>query len=165
VQRIEPKTKELGESQARHVYDDDSEAEGVSVASGSVADAPEAPESPGAIQKHENFAIGNILFEFNSAELADGHEELLAPLVSHLKSVPFKKLDIEGYTDSVGKPAYNLDLSRRRSQSVRNYLIKFAGLTASKITASGFGATHPIASNSNYQGRQANRRVEFKIEH
>lgn len=112
----------------------------------------------------EAFRIGNLLFEFNSAEMAAGFEDMLSPLVERLKSRPFKHLKIEGYTDSVGRRAYNLDLSRRRAESVRKYLINVAHLPARKMEAAGFGPDNPIASNSNYQGRQANRRVEFKID-
>ena len=112
----------------------------------------------------EEFRIGNILFEFNSAKMAPGHELMLNPLVQRLKTKPFKHLMIEGYTDSVGRAAYNLDLSRRRAESVRNYLIGTGHLPPSKIDAVGYGAENPIESNDNFQGRQANRRVEFKID-
>ncbi len=122
-----------------------------------------AEPSP-ATKPVEAFRIGNLLFEFNSAQMAGGYEDMLAPLVERLKSRPFKHLKIEGYTDSVGRRAYNLDLSRRRADSVRKYLINVAHLAAQKMEADGFGPDNPIESNANYQGRQANRRVEFKID-
>jgi outer membrane protein OmpA-like peptidoglycan-associated protein len=69
---------------------------------------------------------------------------------------------IEGHTDSIGYADYNLDLSRRRADNVRDTLVAF-GLPAAKVSANGYGAQKPIASNGNFQGRALNRRVEFKV--
>ena len=139
--------------------------EPLSVDQTTVKSRDESASTPIDPMAPENFRVGNILFEFNSANLVAGHEGMLAPLVAHLKEKPFRHLTIEGHTDSVGRSAYNLDLSRRRAESVRLHLTKTAGIPSAKVEAVGYGAARPIQSNSNYQGRQANRRVEFKIEH
>jgi outer membrane protein OmpA-like peptidoglycan-associated protein len=73
-----------------------------------------------------------------------------------------KRLSIEGHTDDRGKPARNLDLSQRRAESVRRFLIEH-GVAAERLEAHGYGQTQPISSNRTVQGRAANRRVEFKI--
>lgn len=83
---------------------------------------------------------------------------------TELKRRKFTKLTIEGHTDSVGRVAYNNDLSLRRANAIRDYLIKVENVPAEKIITAGLGPSRPIASNGNYQGRQANRRVEFLIE-
>ncbi|SAK86449.1 OmpA/MotB domain-containing protein [Caballeronia temeraria] len=71
------------------------------------------------------------------------------------------KLQIGGYTDSSGDAAVNLQLSEKRAQAVRSYLIQH-GVPAETLTAEGFGDAHPIGDNATNQGRAANRRIEFK---
>ena len=74
---------------------------------------------------------------------------------------PNLKLEIDGYTDSVGDAAHNLDLSKRRAQAVQTVLVSQFGVDAGRLTASGFGAGKPIGSNDTPDGRAENRRVEF----
>lgn len=78
-----------------------------------------APTFGGARAQPSRFIVGNILFESNSATLAPNHAEVLAALVGFLKSHDFKKLRIEGHTDSVGAAEYNKKLSQRREQEPR----------------------------------------------
>jgi outer membrane protein OmpA-like peptidoglycan-associated protein len=75
---------------------------------------------------------------------------------------PGLKLDVEGYTDSVGGDEYNQRLSEQRGTSVRDYLIQ-QGMAGSSVTTKGFGKAEPVASNDTAQGRQQNRRVELVI--
>ncbi|MEJ7735240.1 MAG: OmpA family protein [Polyangiaceae bacterium] len=72
------------------------------------------------------------------------------------------KVLIEGHTDSVGKKDYNLALSNRRAASVRNWLVKH-GVDVNRLQSKGFGLEQPIADNATPEGRQINRRVEFKV--
>ncbi len=118
---------------------------------------------PMPAQEPPRFTVGNILFEFNSAILAPNHAEVLADLVDYLKKHEFKKLRVEGHTDSFGRAAYNKALSQRRAQAVVDYLAGSAGIPRAKLEAEGFGSERPIADNGNYQGREKNRRVEFQI--
>jgi outer membrane protein OmpA-like peptidoglycan-associated protein len=111
----------------------------------------------------EVFRVGNILFKFNSAEMINDYKIVLAGLIQELRRKPFKQLTIEGHTDSVGKVAYNVNLSQRRADAIRDYLIS-EGIAGDKIKTVGVGPSRPIADNGNYQGRQANRRVEFLID-
>ncbi|CAN5434802.1 hypothetical protein BH10BDE1_BH10BDE1_05440 [soil metagenome] len=142
------------------VWDKDSQPEITRVAT-----APQ-PESRTLVteRKTEKFSVGNILFKFDSADMVNDYPKILAGLVAELRRTSFTKLTIEGHTDSMGSVEYNNDLSLRRANAIRDYLITSEKVAGSKIEANGFGPSRPIASNGNYQGRQANRRVEFIIE-
>ena len=83
-------------------------------------------------------------------------------MVAFLKENPDKKVDLEGYTDSIGSAKYNQGLSERRAVSVKTYLVK-KGIDPARITGLGFGETKPIAENNTKEGRAKNRRVEIKI--
>ena len=113
----------------------------------------------------ERIVIHDILFEFDSDHLIVGAtESTLAKLVEYLMREPaYTKLVIEGHTDSVGPESYNNSLSVRRSMTIRRWLINKFKLDPKKVQADGEGEMSPIADNGNYQGRQLNRRVEFRI--
>lgn len=83
-------------------------------------------------------------------------------MVSYLKKFPVKKVIIEGHTDSQGSEAYNQQLSLKRAQAVKNYLIS-QGIPAERIEAIGLGESQPISENNTPQGRQLNRRVQIKL--
>ena len=72
------------------------------------------------------------------------------------------KVEIQGHTDSVGKPAYNLKLSQRRAQSVLDYLLQ-DGVGPDQMVAKGYGETQPVASNKEADGRAKNRRVVMYV--
>lgn len=110
----------------------------------------------------ERFRTQNINFEFDSDQLTGNYAPILQELADHLKD-GFRELVIEGHTDSIGAESYNQKLSLRRAEAIRRYLIAKYKFDPKKITAVGFGETRPIADNGNYQGRRANRRVEFAI--
>jgi chemotaxis protein MotB len=78
-----------------------------------------------------------------------------------LQKNPNLKLEIDGFTDSVGDAAHNLDLSKRRAQAVASVLASQFGVESARLTVNGFGSAQPIASNDTPEGRAANRRVEF----
>lgn len=107
--------------------------------------------------------LGDVLFATGSAELRAGTNERLSKLVEFLNQYPERTALIEGHTDNVGNAGYNQDLSTRRAQAVRSYLIR-QGITSRRLSASGLGMEQPIASNDNAVGRQQNRRVEIIIE-
>ena len=129
-----------------------------------VSTKTEVSEEVAPAPKQEKFKVGVILFDTNSDTLADSHKAVLADLVTNLRTHDFKKLTIEGHTDSVGSVNYNNNLSQRRADAIRAYLVKEERFDANKIVAIGYGPSRPIASNGNFQGRQANRRVEFLID-
>lgn len=106
--------------------------------------------------------LGDVLFAFDKADLSAQAGPRLDKLARFLMQFPDRKLLIEGYTDSVGKDAYNLSLSERRAQAVRNALLQ-RGVDGARISARGYGKAHPVADNGAADGRAMNRRVEIVI--
>ena len=106
--------------------------------------------------------LGDVLFETGQADLRAGALRNLYPLVTFLQKNPERQVMIEGHTDSVGSESSNLDLSQRRADAVRAFLLQ-NGAKASQITTRGYGKTSPVASNDTAAGRQQNRRVEIII--
>ena len=106
--------------------------------------------------------LGDVLFNVNQATLTPGAMHSLTTLVTFLKEHPERRVTIEGYTDSTGSEAYNLELSQRRAEAVRNFLIQ-NGVEISRLTATGYGEASPIAPNTTEAGRLQNRRVEVVI--
>lgn len=115
--------------------------------------------------KTERVVIHNILFEFDSDHLVyGGSQKTLDKLSSYLRRAPaFKKLVIDGHTCSIGYGPYNNGLSARRAATIKSWLVDIYDLNPNQISVSGYGEQMPLYSNGNYQGRQLNRRVEFKI--
>lgn len=107
--------------------------------------------------------LGDVLFDTGSAKLRSGADDNLNKLVSFLTEYPDRRVLIEGHTDNVGSEAYNQGLSQRRAESVRQRLEK-GGVASQRISVSGKGLQHPVASNNTAAGRQQNRRVEIIIE-
>ena len=83
-------------------------------------------------------------------------------LIDVMKKHKQMEIEIAGHTDNVGSDAANLRLSKDRAESVKAYLVG-QGANASRIEATGYGMTQPIATNKTKAGRQKNRRVEFTI--
>jgi OOP family OmpA-OmpF porin len=106
--------------------------------------------------------LGDVLFETGKAELRPGALRNLYPLVTFLQKYPERRVLIEGHTDSVGSESSNLDLSQRRADAVRDFLLQ-NGVNAAQITTRGYGKASPVASNDTATGRQQNRRVELII--
>lgn len=106
--------------------------------------------------------INNIFFDFNESSLkAESYPEL-DRLYNFLFDNSEIKVEISGHTDNVGTDEYNQNLSQLRANTVRNYLVN-KGISSDRIIAKGYGESKPIATNDTDEGRQLNRRVEFKI--
>lgn len=106
--------------------------------------------------------MSDVLFDFNQATLKPGAKEKLAKVSGILLAYPALHLSVEGYTDSIGTPEYNMKLSQRRADAVRDYLVS-NGISQDNIQAIGKGEDDPVASNSTASGRQQNRRVELVV--
>jgi outer membrane protein OmpA-like peptidoglycan-associated protein len=106
--------------------------------------------------------LGDVLFDFDRAELKAGTLRNLYPLVSFLKDNSSRSVAIEGHTDNVGSASYNRELSQRRAEAVRNFLTD-NGIAQDRVSARGLGEDYPVASNNSESGRQMNRRVEIVI--
>ena len=106
--------------------------------------------------------MSDVLFDFNQSTLKPGAREKLAKVSGILLAYPGLKLAIEGHTDSIGTDEYNMTLSQKRADSVRDYLVG-QGINNSNLSATGMGKANPVASNDNAAGRQQNRRVEMVV--
>jgi outer membrane protein OmpA-like peptidoglycan-associated protein len=103
-----------------------------------------------------------ILFAFSKSDIGDSAKQNLNKLVTALNDYPNTNIEIQGHTDSRGTDEYNMGLSQRRANAVRDYLVA-KGISASRLTTRGFGESAPAYSNDTPEGMAQNRRVEFLI--
>jgi len=114
-----------------------------------------------SLAQDKHALVYGIYFKFARADIRPVSEPVLKEIAAVLKNNPDWKLNIVGHTDNVGGDSSNLDLSRRRSQSVKAALVERYGIAASRLTTGGFGASQPQAKNDTPEGRARNRRVEL----
>jgi outer membrane protein OmpA-like peptidoglycan-associated protein len=107
-------------------------------------------------------SMPDVLFAFNKYDLKPEARERLAKISGIVLAYPDLKLQIEGYTDSIGSDEYNQTLSDKRAEAVRDYLVS-QGVSMNNVTAQGMGKADPVADNSTAAGRQLNRRVEMIV--
>lgn len=107
-------------------------------------------------------AVQGVTFELNAARLTAEGRATLDGLAQTLSKQEDLKAEIAGHTDSIGNEAFNTQLSQRRADAVRAYLIE-QGVEAERLTAVGYGELEPVDTNETDEGRKANRRVEFRI--
>lgn len=107
--------------------------------------------------------LSGVTFEVNTANLQPDSRSVLNEMAAQLKANPTVKVEVAGHTDNTGEADYNLDLSQRRAEAVRDYLIG-QGVDAGQLTARGYGETQPVADNATRAGRQQNRRVELIVQ-
>lgn len=106
---------------------------------------------------------GAVLFASGKADLFPAASTKLDNVVTALTSQsPESKMVVEGHTDSQGAAAFNQDLSQKRAESVRAYLVSH-GIASDRVRAQGFGLTRPIGDNASPEGRANNRRVEIIV--
>jgi outer membrane protein OmpA-like peptidoglycan-associated protein len=106
--------------------------------------------------------LGDVLFDTGRSEMNPGAGIKMNQLAQFLNEHPDRRVEIDGFTDSVGSDAYNDDLSERRANSVKAAIVS-RGIDPSRINTQGYGKAYPVASNSDSGGRQLNRRVEVVI--
>ena len=112
---------------------------------------------------------GDVLFDFDKAAIRSDARPVLDKLAQLLEAESGRTMTIEGHTDSKGDDAYNLKLSERRAQAVRDYLKDVRSIAADRMTVKGLGEARPVAQNmtpdgtDNPSGQQKNRRVEVII--
>jgi len=102
------------------------------------------------------------MFEIGKTDLSPQTRHDLGTIAAFLKKHPQLKISVEGHTDNTGTPQHNLGLSERQATSIKFALMEH-GITSNRILVKGLGATSPVTSNSTYNGRQKNRRVELII--
>lgn len=103
-----------------------------------------------------------IQFGFDKAQLDDKGQTALLEVVRALEQNPGAIVDLEGYTDNAGDSGYNVQLSQRRADAVRRFLVD-KGVALHRIQSLGLGDARPVAGNNNRQGREQNRRVAVKM--
>jgi outer membrane protein OmpA-like peptidoglycan-associated protein len=123
-----------------------------------------SPGLEGDLERECRTELPGVYFAFASAELAPESHATLDGLARLLARHPDWKVTIEGHTDSIGDPAANQALSRRRAEAVRSALVSEFQVPAERLGADGFGADRPRESNATLEGRARNRRVEVARE-
>ncbi|MCC7250729.1 MAG: OmpA family protein [Hyphomicrobium sp.] len=107
-------------------------------------------------------AEGVILFSRASADIDRKSSTTIARLAEIIKACPGARVEVEGHTDSEGTDERNQRLSERRARAVVNSLAR-AGVAGDRLSAVGYGAGRPVASNDTPEGMARNRRIEFKV--
>jgi len=123
----------------------------------------EEPVTAFELEVGDILELRNIFFEFDKAELLPESKQELDMLVDLLYDYPHMEVEISGHTDNIGGEQYNLKLSEARAKAVVDYLINNK-TDRSRLAYKGYGYSKPIATNDTEEGRQLNRRVEFKVE-
>ncbi|MDN3511869.1 MAG: OmpA family protein [Candidatus Jettenia sp.] len=122
----------------------------------------ECPDTPqGAIVDPRGcWVVKGITFEYKKWDIKEEFNSNLSNIVDILRKNPNMHIRIEGHTDNIGSMEYNIDLSQKRAQAVKNYLID-KGINESRVSIVGFGYKKPIAPNDTEEGRALNRRAEI----
>lgn len=132
--------------------------DGCPVVEAAPAPAP-VPAAPAA-EPAPMVILGDVNFAFDSAVLKPNAKEKIDKAVAHIQKMSDETFELLGHTDSIGTEEYNLGLSQRRADAVRNAMIKL-GVAPERLIARGYGESKPIATNSTKEGRAQNRRVEL----
>lgn len=123
--------------------------------------APAPAPVPQAVTESVSLSAG-ALFDVNKDTLKPAGQEELRTLAARIRTINIEHIDIAGHTDSSGADAYNQDLSVRRANSVKNFLID-QGIDPRIMSTIGYGESRPIADNRTAEGRAQNRRVEVTL--
>lgn len=119
-----------------------------------------AEEMKKSLDSEGRIAIYGITFDTGKDDLKLGAETVIAEIVKLLQFYPELKIEVQGHTDNVGSAETNLQLSDRRAETVRKFILLY-GVEGSRLVSKGYGLTNPIASNDTEEGKAQNRRVEL----
>jgi outer membrane protein OmpA-like peptidoglycan-associated protein len=103
-----------------------------------------------------------VFFDFDKATLKPAAQQELASVVQELQATPTLRVALVGHADATGSEAYNLGLSRRRAEAVRNFLTA-RGIAADRFQLAWKGESEPSAPNTTAEGRAQNRRVAITL--
>lgn len=106
------------------------------------------------------WVLGNVLFDSNMDVIKPVAYPLLDDVVTIFEKNPGMNVELQGHCDNTGAAAYNMDLSLRRANAVKKFLVS-KGISENRLTTKGFGFTKPVGSNETKEGRSMNRRVEL----
>jgi OmpA-OmpF porin, OOP family len=118
------------------------------------------------LENADNFRTvktATVLFDLNKSNLTDDDMQQLDQLADSLTAMKHYVIQVQGYTDSTGPKAYNLQLSRKRADAVVRYLTEKHNIPLIKISLLGYGEDSPVAPNRTRDGRKENRRVDIKV--
>jgi outer membrane protein OmpA-like peptidoglycan-associated protein len=116
------------------------------------------------VTETEIVILEQVQFKTGSAVILPESDDLLRQVAAVLTEHPeIKKLEVQGHTDNRGGKAYNQKLSERRSASVKKWLVERGQIDPDRLSSQGYGLTQPIDDNTTAEGRQKNRRVQFRI--
>lgn len=118
-------------------------------------------EKPSTAQEKKWILVG-VNFDFNSANLTKESFPILLNALQILVDNPAMKVEVIGYTDDLGSDSYNLSLSKRRAQVVKDYMTA-NGISSERLDVKGMGEADPVGDNQTSEGRILNRRIEFKV--
>src|SRR5688500_12814310 len=124
---------------------------------GSGVDVTETPDGTGILVN-----LPDVTFAVDSTTISPSFRTALDEVAQSLQRYPNSLVDVMGHTDSTGSDQYNLDLSRRRAESVAGYLT-MRGVSRARLATVGYGEQYPRADNTTEEGRALNRRVEIRI--
>jgi outer membrane protein OmpA-like peptidoglycan-associated protein len=116
------------------------------------------------LEKNRKATTWGINFDFNSDTIRPVSEPVLREIAQAMADKPDWKLTITGHTDNIGGHKYNLDLSQRRSASVKKALVERYHVDANRLSTSGAGDYSPVDTNDTLEGRARNRRVELTLD-
>ena len=124
-----------------------------------------APQKPVMKKPVEKVSMTlDFEFDFDKDTVRPDQHDDAKKIADSMKKYPGAQVLLEGHTDHTGTDEYNMDLSKRRADSVKRYLVDNFNVDAARISTVGYGKTRPVASNSTAAGRQKNRRVVANIE-
>jgi outer membrane protein OmpA-like peptidoglycan-associated protein len=124
---------------------------------GTGVDVSQTPNGDGILVN-----LPDVTFPVDSATISPAMRAVLDDVAASMIQYPNSLIDVMGHTDSTGSDQYNLELSRRRAESVANYLVS-RGVARSRIETLGYGEQYPVGDNTTVAGREQNRRVEIRI--
>ena len=118
------------------------------------------------VENMDNFSLissDTVQFNLNSSELTKDAQSQLDAAIEKIGSAKHFVIEVQGFTDTTGPDAYNLDLSHRRADAVVRYLTLTGKIPLYRVQMVGYGKDNPVAANDDRKGREANRRVEIKL--
>jgi outer membrane protein OmpA-like peptidoglycan-associated protein len=133
---------------------------------GKPSDDPQKNGCPTSVRvtEEEIVILDQVQFKTASAVILPASDELLRQVSAVLSEHPeIRRIEVQGHTDNRGGKRYNLKLSDRRASAVVAWLVQKGGIDSTRLTSHGYGMEEPIADNDTPEGRQKNRRVQFKI--
>ena len=153
------KTAVAGDADKDGVTDDKDEC--AATPAGTAVDAKGCPQGTKEIPA-DNWVLKGVTFQTGSDVIKAEGKTILDEAAAILLPRTSVRLEVQGHSDNTGNAAYNVTLSEKRAAAVKAYLVA-KGIAADRLDAKGYGASMPIADNATAAGRDANRRIEFKV--